>query len=162
MELICSESNLVYVPSNTWSVDSGAFVHVSRTLQGLRSTRWPRQENRLFLTNDDSMCVEAICNYNLMDFGCVLKLRDVFFIPSFRRDLISISICVSSGISFSFSGHNMLSLNDPVIGAEKLMDKLYCFSVDVSCAASKNLSRHLLTSICGSKCPLLANNTAVL
>ena len=64
----------------------------------------------------------------LLTTGCYLDLKDTFVVPSFRRNLVSISALDKSGYSCSFrNGQFSLSLNSNVIGTGSLViyDNLY-------------------------------------
>ena len=41
LALVCFESNIIDVPSNTWWLDTGATIHVTNSLQALRNLRKP-------------------------------------------------------------------------------------------------------------------------
>ena len=64
----------------------------------------------------------------LLTTGCYLDLKDTFVVPSFRRNLVSISALDKLGYSCSFkNGQFSLSLNSNVIGTGSLVmyDNLY-------------------------------------
>jgi hypothetical protein len=80
-------------PSYSWWIDSGATVHVANSLQGFRSSRrLPKGQRTIRVANGVEAAVEAIGDLHLsLPDGFVLLLRDVLYVPSLRRNLISVS-----------------------------------------------------------------------
>ena len=76
--------------------------------------------------------VEAIGTCSLVlstGFGFILELEKTFYVPSFSRNLISISRLVPLGFSFSFSDSSFsLSNKSKVIGYGTLSDGLFHIS----------------------------------
>ena len=101
---VCYESNMVNVNHNTWWIDSGSTIHVSNTLQGMKNLRKPvGSEQCIYSGSKMSSRVEAIGTCSLVlsnDF--ILELEKTFYVPSFSRNLISISRLVPLGFSFNF------------------------------------------------------------
>jgi hypothetical protein len=77
----------------TWWIDSCATVHVANSLQGFHSTRtMQRSERRIEVANGVQADVEAIDDISLeLADGSTIPLRDVLFVPSLHRNLISVS-----------------------------------------------------------------------
>ncbi|KAH9741472.1 Integrase catalytic domain-containing protein [Citrus sinensis] len=130
LTLVCSETNLASVPRNTWWIDSGATTHICVSLQGCLSYRPPSDAERCIYVGDGKTVeVEAIGHFRLlMKTGCYLDLLDTFVVPSFRRNLISVSVLDKSGYSCSFVNRQFsLSINSNVIGTGLLnaYDNLY-------------------------------------
>ncbi|KAL6340384.1 hypothetical protein AAG906_006037 [Vitis piasezkii] len=46
LNFVCSEINLVVVPTDTWWIDTGATTHISVTMQGCLRSRMPTDERR--------------------------------------------------------------------------------------------------------------------
>jgi transposase InsO family protein len=103
---VCYESNMVNVNINTWWIDSGSTIHISNSLQGLQNLRKPvGSEHSILLGNKMGSHVEAIGTcYLILSSGFVLKLEKTFYVPSFSRNLISVSRLVPFEYSFTFSG----------------------------------------------------------
>ena len=82
------ESNLVNVPLDSWWLDSGATVHVSTSLQGIRNLRKPSEKQlKLKVGSDIGIDVEHIGIVVLeLDSGFQLVLDNVFCVPWFRRN----------------------------------------------------------------------------
>ena len=77
--------------------------------------------------------MEAIGTFSLkLPSGFILKLEKTFYVPSFFRNLISISALVPFGISCNFldTGFNFL-IKSEVIGFGTLCDGLYLVHLQV-------------------------------
>jgi hypothetical protein len=79
--------------TNSWWIDSGATVHVANSLQGFRTRRMLEKGTRsIRVANGKEAAVKGIGDLSLeLDNGFVLLLRDVLFVPSLKRNLISVS-----------------------------------------------------------------------
>jgi hypothetical protein len=87
-----NESLYSQFSQSTWWIDSGATVHVANSLQGFHSTRtMQRSERCIEVANGVQADAEAIGNisFELADSFMIL-LRDVLFVPSLHRNLISV------------------------------------------------------------------------
>jgi len=116
---VCSEVNLVSVPKNTWWLDSGATTHISASMQGCLSYRRPSDGERyIFVGDEKSVEVEAIGHFRLLlGTGLYLDLKDAFIVPSFRQNLVSISLLVKFGYHCSFENNQFsFSLNSNNVG----------------------------------------------
>ena len=102
---VCFESNLVNVPLDSWWLDSGVTVHVATSLQGIRNLRKPSEKkSKLKVGSDIRIDVKHIGIVVLeFDYGFQLVLDNVFYVPSFKRNLISISVLDKAGYSFNFA-----------------------------------------------------------
>ena len=95
------KSNLVNVPLDSWWLDNGAVVHVATSLQGIRNLRKPSEkESKLKVGSDIGIDVEHI-EIVVLELDSSFKL--VFCVPSFRRNLISLSVLDKVGYSFTFA-----------------------------------------------------------
>ena len=144
-----SEVNLALVPSDTWWIDTGATTHISVIMQACHSSRLPIDGERYIYTgNGKKAQVQAIGTFQLMlDSGFILILENTFIVPSFRRNLISVSCLDKSGYLCSF-GNETFSLfqNSKVIGTGSLIDKLYKLNMQ-----SPNTNLIMNATIIGSK-----------
>jgi hypothetical protein len=99
-------------------------------MQGYRNYRKPRDGERYIYVGDDNKEeVEAIWHFRLLiKTGLYLNLYDTFVVPSFRRNLISISALDKLGFSCSF-GDEKFGLyrhsNMVASGFLSVMDNLY-------------------------------------
>src|SRR5438046_2734173 len=78
----------------SWWIDSGATVHVTNSLQGFHTvSHLGRGERSLRVANGKEAKVEAVGVLHLeLDNGYILRLNNVVFVPSMRRNLISVSL----------------------------------------------------------------------
>ena len=159
LAFVCSEVNLTSVPSNTWWVDSGATTHTSISLQGCLWSRPPSDAERFIYVGDGkAVPVEAIGTFRLsFETGHFIELKETYVVPSFRRNLISISALDKFGFSCSF-GNNKFSLflSSTLIATGSLIDKLYMLNT----IASSNET--LQTILRGTKRKLSNENSASL
>ncbi|KAL4304232.1 hypothetical protein GQ457_10G014510 [Hibiscus cannabinus] len=140
ISLVCFESNMVDVNYSTWWIDSGSTIHVSNSLQGLKNLReLVGAERHIYSGNKMQSHVEAIGTCELViSSGFVLILEKTFYIPSFSRNLISVSRLVPLGYCFKFSnvGFNLFYKSE-IIGNGVLCDGLY--SIDLQNNATHNV-----------------------
>ena len=125
---ICYESNMVNVNHNTWWIDYGSTIYVSNTLQGMQNLRKPvGSEQCIYSGSKMSSRVEVIGTCNLvLNSGFILELEKTFNVPSFSRNLSSISRLVPLGFSFNFTDSGFIISNkSKVIGYGALSDGLF-------------------------------------
>jgi hypothetical protein len=99
-----NESLYVQYLKSTWWIDSGATVHVAIFLQGFHSTRTTqRRERCIKVANGVRADVEAIGDISLeLADGFMLLLRNVLYVPSLQRNLISVSCLDNDGYDNHF------------------------------------------------------------
>jgi len=132
ISFVCYESNMVNVNINTWWIDSGSTIHISNSLQGLQNLRKPvGSEQSILSGNKMGSHVEALGTcYLTLSSGFVLELERTFYVPSFSRNLISISRLVPFGYSFKFSETSFsLFYKSDYVGNGILSDGLYCINL---------------------------------
>ena len=102
ISLVCHESFFVEAPNNTWWVDSGSTIHIVNSMQGFLNLRKPKgHEQCIYSGNQMCSKVEGAGTFRLIfKIGYVLDLNNVFYVPSFSRNLISISKLVVVGYGF--------------------------------------------------------------
>ena len=126
---VCYESNMVNVNTNTWWIDSRSTIHISNSLQGMQNLRkLVKSEQFILSRNKMGSHVEAIrtCYLTLND-GFVLELQMTFYVPSFSRNLSSVSRLVPFGYSFHFSETSFsLIYKSDCVRNDILSDGLYC------------------------------------
>jgi hypothetical protein len=88
-----NESLYSQFSNSTWWIDSCATIHVANSLQRFYSTRtMQRSERCIEVTYGVQADVEAIGDISLeLVDGFTILLRDVLFVPSLNRNLISVS-----------------------------------------------------------------------
>lgn len=132
ISLVCYESNMANVNLNTWWIDSGSTIHITNSLQGFQNLRKPvGSEQSILSGNKIGSRVEAIGTCNLvLSSGFILKLEKTFYVPSFSRNLISVSRLVPFGFSFTFSDKYFNLYNkSECVGNGILSDGLYCLNL---------------------------------
>ena len=94
------------------------------------------KESKLKVGSDIGIDVEHIRISVLeLDSSFQLVLDNVFFVPSFRRNLISPSVLDKAGYSFSFSNKRVeVVYESKVIGNCVLFDRLYRLSLLFACS----------------------------
>ena len=67
LDMVCSEVNLMSVPSNTWWLDSGATTNISVSMKGCLHYRKPIDSERwIYVGDGKSVEVEAIGHFRLL------------------------------------------------------------------------------------------------
>ena len=127
LALVC-ESNLSEAPSSSWWLDSGATNHVAFTIQGFINWRKPNQdESKLTVGNNEKADVVFVGDVILiLDSGFRLMLKDTFYVPSFRRNLVSVSCLDMYDYSFEIKSNVIsLFLNSNKVGCCYMSNGLY-------------------------------------
>ena len=160
LNLVCYEVNLTSVPRHTWWIDFDATIQISVSMQGCLSCRKPSNGERYIYVDDDkSVEVEEIDTLRLLlRSGFYLDLNKTFVIPSFRRNLISISALDRFGYYCLFENEKFSLQNSNLVGTGSLSsyDNLYF----LDSIASFNESLHV--SAIGVKLKLTSENLASL
>ena len=143
------ESLYLSYDKSTWWIDSGATTHVANSLQKSHMRRTlPRGARRIKVANGVEAEVEAIADFYLeLHSGFVLYLRDVLYVPSLQRNLISVSKLDDDTIACHFGdGKCEIQVNSECVGLAFRQDKLYLLSlsknVNVVCSENKNASSY--------------------
>ena len=127
-----NESLYLKFSKSTWWIDSGATVHVANSLQGFSSTiTMPRNSRRIEVANGVQAEVEAVGDVSLeLAGGFKLLLRDVLFVPSCNRNLISVS-CLDKDDYQCFFGHGKCAIwsHNDYVGDAFLHDELCLLSL---------------------------------
>ena len=145
LNLVCSEVNLTSVPKHTWWIDYGATTHISVSMQGCLSCRKSNDGERyIFVGDGKKVEVEVIGTFRLfLKSGTYLDLNETYVVPSFRRNLVSISILDKFGYT-CFFGNNKFSLfqNSNLVGTGSLsyVDNLYMLDTVASYHETLQLS----------------------
>ena len=92
-DLLVLEACLVEDDTSTWIVDSGATNHICSSLQTLSSSTPLKDGNVSMRLGSGEVVSATAVGVARLDFGNnFLVLNNVYFIPGFRRNLISISL----------------------------------------------------------------------
>jgi hypothetical protein len=127
-----NESLYIEYSKTTWWIDSGATIHVANSLQGFHSTRTTqRSEKQVKVANGAQADVEAVGDIHLeLDTGFIIVLRDVLYVPSLHRNLISVSCLDKDGYTCLFGdGRCLIECNDTVISIAFRKNDLYLISL---------------------------------
>ncbi|KAF7812283.1 Retrovirus-related Pol polyprotein from transposon TNT 1-94 [Senna tora] len=102
LALVCLESNNFETSLDSWWLDSGAIVHLTNSLQGLKNRRSPSEREKTILgvqgSSAEVECVGTVI-LNLYS-GHELILYDVVYVPSSRRSLVSTSVLDKQDIPY--------------------------------------------------------------
>jgi len=93
-------------------------------MQGcLRYRRLSDVERYIFVGDEKSIEVEAIGHFRLLlGTGLYLDLKGTFIVPSFRQNLVYVSLLDKFGYHCSFRNNQLsLSLNSNVVGTGSLI-----------------------------------------
>jgi hypothetical protein len=117
--IFVDESMYLCYAKFTWWIDSGATTHVANFLQGLSGTRTLRRgERTIKVANGVQANVEAIGDLSLeLNNDFVLSLKEVLYVPSLRRNLISVSKLDDDEIDCHFGdGKCKILVNNECVG----------------------------------------------
>ena len=109
-------------------LDSGATNHVALTIQGFINRRKPNQdESKLIVGNNEKADVEFVGDVILiLDSSFRLMLKDTFYVPSFRRNLVSVLCLDMYNYSFEIKSNVIsLFLNSNKVGCCYMSNGLY-------------------------------------
>ncbi|KAK4407668.1 hypothetical protein Sango_0347800 [Sesamum angolense] len=97
LSTVVFEANLVHNPREWW-IDTGATRHICSDKE-MFSTYTPINGRKLFMENSATSNIVGICNVVLkMTSGNELTLIDVLHVPDIRKNLVSRSLLVKSGL----------------------------------------------------------------
>ena len=115
---------MVHISYNTWWIDSSTTIHVANTMQGfLNQRKLMESECSIYSGNQISSHVEVVGTYRLvLRSGFVLNLEKTFFVPSFSRNLISVSRLLPYGFSFKFVGISFHLIKDNIVVGDGILD----------------------------------------
>ena len=96
------ELNLSTSDSDSWVLDTGSGVHICTNVQGLKRSRsLAKGEVYLRVGNGARVAALAVGTYDLsLPSGLVLSLENCFYVPTVRRNIISISCLDKKGFAF--------------------------------------------------------------
>jgi hypothetical protein len=125
------ESLFLEFSTSTWWIHSGMTIHVANSLQGLSIRReLAKAQRSIRVANGVEAEVKAIGDLAIeLDDGFVLNLNNVFFVPSLRKNLISISCLDDDNIHCHFGdGKCILKYDGIDVGLSIRREKLYLLS----------------------------------
>jgi hypothetical protein len=145
-----NESQYVQYSKSTWWVDSGATIHVANSLQGFRSTRtMQRKERHIKVANGVQADVEAVGDLPLeLANGSILVLRDVLYVPSLQRNLISVSCLDNDGFDCHFGdGKCEIFHNKESVGLAFQKEDLYLLSLRENVNSVSDMNENVSSSL---------------
>jgi hypothetical protein len=116
----------------TWWIDSGAIVHVENSLQGFHSTWTTQRSKRLIeVANGVQEDFKAVGDISLeLADGFIILLRDVLYVPSLHKNLISVSRLDKDHYECYFGhGKCAIGFNNAYVGVALLHNELYLLSL---------------------------------
>jgi hypothetical protein len=138
--------------SNTWWIDFGATVHVTNLSQGLLGARTTGRKRSLQVADGREAKVEAVGTLPLLlHDSFTLYLNNVLYVPSLRRNLISVASLEDDGYEYLFGNNKCtIKFDDVIIGLAPRQGMLYMltlnnFSVMNVCDVT-NKRRRIMTS----------------
>ena len=122
---------LVQNPTDSWCVDSSCTNHICNTLQGFQETR-KLNEGELFFTLADGsrIPVVAVGVFNLCFDSRVLILKDCFYVPNVRRNLISATYFGKHGYYVILKDNVVIKKDKVFIYSGNIVDGLYILTLD--------------------------------
>ena len=126
-DLLVVETCLVEESNDLWVIDSGATNHVCVSLQGFKETRSLSDESLSLRMGDGSLVLaEAVGDVHLyFDSFRFLVLRDCFYVPRLKRNLISVACLFKDSYSVSFSNKVVIRKNKSFICSGWMQNNLY-------------------------------------
>ncbi|CAA0823270.1 Unknown protein, partial [Striga hermonthica] len=102
--------------TSSWVVDTGATDHVCYTLQGfLQRRQLSEGEITISLGNATRVAVVTVGDVHLSFSDSVLVLKNILYVPSFRKNLISVSKLFLDGYSVIFNDNVVIMRNNSFI-----------------------------------------------
>ena len=144
---VCFESNIIDVSSDTWWLDSGATIHACNSTQVVISRRSPTSfEQYMYMGDGTKVQVDFLGVVRLqLSTRNFLELQDVVFIPSIKRNLISVPILDRLEYSFFFLTKKIKLYRDSLlIGTGVLCGNLYRLQLCTLPSVSATLSVNML------------------
>ncbi|CAA0841984.1 Unknown protein, partial [Striga hermonthica] len=115
------ETCLAVLSTSTWCVDTRATDHVCNSLQGFQETKRLR-EGEVTIYLGDASRADVYLDFGLDRF---LVLKDCLYVPSFRKNLISVSKLFMNGFSATFDNKVVIRFGKKFICSGSLVDNLY-------------------------------------
>jgi DNA-binding transcriptional MerR regulator len=112
--IFVDESLFLSYSKSTWWIDSGATIHVAKSLQGFHTRRTLRRgERSIRVANDVEAKVEAIGELPLeLNNSFILRLHNVLYVSSLSRNFIFVSCLDDDGYDYQFGNRQCLILFD--------------------------------------------------
>ncbi|CAA0824201.1 Uncharacterized mitochondrial protein AtMg00300, partial [Striga hermonthica] len=124
-----------------WCVDTWATDHVCNSLQGFQETKRLREGEVTIYLGDASRASAVAVGDVYLDFGLdrFLVLKDCLYVPSFRKNFISISKLFMNGFSATFDNKVVIRFGKKFICSGSVVDNLYILESKSSPLQQKQL-----------------------
>jgi hypothetical protein len=124
---LVTETYIAAISTSTWCVDTGATDHVCNSLQGFQRTRMLRDGEIYVLMGDATKVPVVAVGIITLIFGDdrILVLNNCLYVPSFRRNLISVSKLAMDGYNVCLDHNVSIMINKRIICSGTLHDNLY-------------------------------------
>ncbi|GER47805.1 gag-pol polyprotein [Striga asiatica] len=141
------ETCLAVVSTRTWCVDTGATDHVCNSLQGFQETKRLREgEITVYMGNATKVAAVAVGDVTLSFDSSSLVLRNCLYVPSFRKNLVSVSKLVMDGFSVSFDDMVIIRFENRFICCGSLVGNLYVLKPNSPTVQHNELNNVITTS----------------
>ena len=90
---------------DNWIIDSGATNHVCVSMQGFKETRSLGEQGISLRTEDGTLVSATVVGdvHLYFDEFRFILLKDCFYVPSFKRNLISVACLIKDSYLASFN-----------------------------------------------------------
>ena len=126
-------NNVVASNSNDRWIDSGATHHIAKIKEGLESFKeFKSSEQRIYMGNNTYLNVEGVGSYRLDLGNSIMILKDVFYAPWIRHNLISVPALIKNGLEVRFYNKRVYIGKDKKVLATRvfvLAQDLFCISI---------------------------------
>ncbi|KAL8120252.1 hypothetical protein AgCh_017415 [Apium graveolens] len=124
---LVTETFIAAISTSTWCVDTGATDHVCNSMQGFRLSRMLRDgEIYVFMGDATKVAVVAVGVIHLsFSSDRILVLNNCLYVPSFRRNLISVSKLALDGYNVCLDRNVSIMMNKRIICSGTLQENLY-------------------------------------
>ena len=107
---ISALSGTVPTTSDTWLIDSGASKHMTGYIENLSELVEKESHLRVVLGDDANYIVKGFGSTSLqLESNDLLHLNDVLYVPSMKRNLVSIFALEDKGYRVTFADRNVLA-----------------------------------------------------
>jgi hypothetical protein len=138
--MIITETMIAEPTSSSWWIDSTATRHITRSREFFVDFKEKVVgEHKVYMGNNtySNVLGEGKCKISIK--GSVIVLRDVLYVPSIRRNLISVSILDNKGHMIKFKSEKVYIRKVNIFVKDTKIDNMYFIKVD-----NKNFISHYL------------------
>jgi hypothetical protein len=146
-DVLVIEVNLAIFNSDC-VLDTGSCAHICSNMQTLRNKRLLGKGEMLHrVGNGASIAAVAVGNLDLyLSSGLILELRDVYFVPSISKNIISVSYMDMNGFIFSIKDQCIFFYRDDIFYSSfQIVNDLYVLEMNNQVL---NMNNKRLKSFC--------------